>query len=102
MSEFVRLAAITELPAANEAKEFQCGDRMVCVANLDGQYYAIDNECAHNGGPLGQGVVFNGRVVCPWHAWSFDLKTGEIAPGRPGVPSYELKIDGSEVLVKMS
>src|SRR2546427_7356751 len=44
--------------------------------NVDGTYYAINNSCAHRGGPLGEGEL-DGRVVtCPWHAWRWDVTTG--------------------------
>ena len=101
MSDFVKLAARSDLPARNQAKEFQCGDKMICVANVDGQMLAVDNTCAHVGGPLGQGVVHKGKIVCPWHGWAYDLKTGELAPGKPGVEPYELKVEGEEVLIKL-
>jgi nitrite reductase (NADH) small subunit len=97
---FIKLTSTSNLPARNEAKEFPCGERMICVANLEGRFYALDNECVHNGGPLGEGVVFDGKIVCPWHAWAYDLKTGELAPGRPGVKPYALKVEGSDVLIE--
>jgi nitrite reductase (NADH) small subunit len=98
---FIKITSTSDLPARNEAKEFACGERMICVANLEGEYYALDNECVHNGGPLGQGVVHDGKIVCPWHAWVYDLKTGEIAPGRPGVKAYALKVERSDVMVEL-
>jgi nitrite reductase (NADH) small subunit len=97
---FIKLTTTSGLPAQNEAKEFPCGERLICVANLEGEYYALDNECVHSGGPLGQGVVHDGKIVCPWHAWAYDLKTGEIAPGRPGVKPYALKVEGTDVLIE--
>lgn len=62
--------------------------------------YALDNVCPHRGGPLGEGALDGDEVICPWHAWSFDLKTGAClaAPDiRQGV--YAVKIEGDEVLV---
>jgi nitrite reductase (NADH) small subunit len=52
---FVKLAAQSELPATNQAKEFPCGDKLICVANVNGEISAMDNVCLHHGGPLGQG-----------------------------------------------
>jgi nitrite reductase (NADH) small subunit len=101
MPDFVKLAAVSDLPVRNQAKEFQCGDKMICVANMNGQFFALDNTCAHVGGPLGQGIVHKGKIVCPWHGWAYDLKTGELAPGKPGVEPYELKVEGEEVLIKL-
>jgi nitrite reductase/ring-hydroxylating ferredoxin subunit len=100
MSDFVKLGALSDLPAPNEAKEIPCGGKMICVANVDGQFFALDNTCLHLGGPLGEGVVDKGKIVCPWHGWAYDLKTGELAPGRPGVKAYPLKIENGDVLIE--
>lgn len=102
MSEFHKLTTISELPPAGEAREFNCDGHTVCIANENGQYSAMDNVCAHRGGPLGQGVVEQGKIVCPWHGWQFDLKTGKSEQSATlGVDVYELKIEGEDVLVKV-
>jgi nitrite reductase (NADH) small subunit len=97
---FVKIAAQSELPGANEAKEFPCGDKTICVANVNGEISAMDNVCLHRGGPLGQGVISGGKVVCPWHGWEWDPKTGEA--GAPGakVAVYPVKIEGGDVLIE--
>ena len=98
---FTKLATIPDLPGPNEAKEIPCGEKMICVANVNGQFLAVDNVCVHLGGPLGEGVVDKGRIVCPWHGWAYDLKTGELAPGKAGVKPYPLKIEGQDVLIDL-
>ena len=72
---------VRTLPADGEAKEFTLGEKVVCIANLGGEYSALDNVCAHQGGPLGMGVVLDGKVVCPWHGFEYNIKTG-VHPGR--------------------
>jgi len=62
---FTKLATQSELPAPNEAKEFTCGNKEICIANTNGTYSAMDNVCLHQGGPLGQGTIEKGKVVCP-------------------------------------
>jgi len=57
-----------------------CGDTTVAVTHFDGQYAALDNECPHQGGPLGEGSIETGLLRCPWHGWDFDPLTGE-TPG---------------------
>ena len=76
MANFVKIAAKSELPSTGEAREFACGDKMICVANIDGTLTAMDNVCLHRGGPLGQGVADGGKVICPWHGWSYDVRSG--------------------------
>jgi len=99
---FIKLASQSELPPANEAKEFPCGDKVICVANVNGTITAMDNVCLHRGGPLGQGVIEKGKVVCPWHGWEWDPHTGQ-AGYNPNVKVavYPLKIENGEVLVEI-
>ena len=103
MADFQKLTTTSELPPPGEAREFTLGARAVCVANENGKFFAMDNVCAHRGGPLGQGIVEEGKVVCPWHGWQFDLLTGKSEQSPTlGVSIYELKIEGQDVLVKLS
>jgi nitrite reductase (NADH) small subunit len=99
---FVRLASQSELPPKGEAKEFSLGDKMICVANVDGAITAMDNVCLHVGGPLGQGVIEGGKLVCPWHGWQYDPKTGQ-AGHNPNakLAVYPIKIENGEVLVEL-
>jgi nitrite reductase (NADH) small subunit len=102
MSEFVRICSRAELPQEGLAKEFSVEGRSLCVANFDGVIRATDNECPHNGGPLSEGQVEGGKIVCPWHAWAFDPVTGEAAHfPEAKVQVYELNIRNSDVLVKL-
>ena len=100
MPDFTKLTTASELPAADEAKEFPCGAKTICVANFNGNYSAMDNVCLHRGGPLGQGMIEGGKVVCPWHGWQWDLKTGEAAQNPSAkVAVYPLKIENGDVLI---
>ena len=102
MGEFVRICGRGELPPNGEAREFPAGPRMVCVANVGGEICALDNVCPHRGGPLGQGIIENGKIVCPWHAFAFDVKTGELDHDpREKIAVYEVKIQGDDVLVNL-
>jgi nitrite reductase/ring-hydroxylating ferredoxin subunit len=102
MPNFIKLTTQSELPATDEAKEFPCGDKTICVANVNETYSAMDNVCLHRGGPLGEGMIENGKVVCPWHGWAWDPKTGEAAHNANAkVVVYPLKIDDGDVLVEM-
>ena len=98
----VKIAIQSELPALNEAKEFPCGDKTICVANVNGAYSAMDNVCLHQGGPLGEGTIENGKVVCPLHGWAYDPKTGEATHNaRAKVAVYPLKIENGDVLIEV-
>jgi nitrite reductase (NADH) small subunit len=102
MAEFQRVMGVSDLPAAEEAREVVCGGRLLCIANSGGELSAMDNVCPHRGGPLGQGIVEDGKIVCPWHAWAFDMKTGAAAHTTLAkVQVYEIKVAGDDVLVKL-
>jgi len=97
---FVKLTTTSELPGLNTVKEFPCGDKVICVANVNGTCYAMDNVCLHRGGPLGDGVILNGKVVCPWHGWEWDPVTGA-HDANTKVAVYPLKIEKGEVLIEV-
>lgn len=101
MAQWIKIGTVSELPAMNEAREFPVGKKTICVANADGEFSAMDNMCRHHGGPLGQGVVLNGKVVCPWHGWEYDAKTGACRFGAEfAVPIYPIRTEGEDVLVE--
>ncbi len=54
---------------------------------------AVDDSCPHQGASLGEGSVFQGNVICPWHSWAFDLETGA-CPNAPSirVRSYPVRV----------
>jgi nitrite reductase (NADH) small subunit len=102
MSDFVKLTTNSELPRNNEAKEFTVGDKVICVANVNGAITAIDNVCLHRGGPLGQGMIHEGKVVCPWHGWQWDPQTGEAVHNPTAkLTVYPLKMENGEVMIKV-
>lgn len=47
------------------------------VANVDGHVYAFDDACRHEGGPLSSGVLIDDTVTCPWHGWTYQLRSGK-------------------------
>ena len=92
-----------ELPAPGELRAFVVEGRELCVANDGGRLVAIDNRCPHRGGPLAEGWLEDGKVLCPWHAWTFDLKTGvaEHAADEK-VAVYRIEEQDGAVLVKLT
>ena len=95
----IKIATQSELPSLNEAKEFSCGNKTICVANVAGDYRAMENVCLHRGGPLGQGMVEGEKVICPWHAWAWDTKTGQASQNSSmKIAVYPLKIENGDVL----
>lgn len=97
----VRIGSIADLPAEGHAKEFLCDGKGVCVARVDGQLAALDNVCPHRGGPLSDGVIMDGKLVCPWHGWQFDPKTGQsVQVPDTAVDRYEISVEGEDVFLE--
>ena len=102
MSAFTKLTSQSELPAENHAKEFPCSGKVICVANVNGTISAMENVCLHRGGPLGQGSIQGGKVVCPWHGWQWDPQTGQ-AVHNPNakLAVYPVKIENGDVMIEI-
>lgn len=102
MSGFVRICSQSELPRVGQIREFVVGDRSFCVANVDGAICVLDGVCPHEGGPLGEGTLEDGRVVCPWHAYAFDVRTG-VAEDDPDVRAevFEAAVEDGELRARL-
>lgn len=73
---WIRLAPAHQLPPHHAA----CADvdgRAIAIFHTGEGFYAVDNDCLHMGGPLCEGAVDGTVVTCPWHAWRYDLRTGD-------------------------
>jgi nitrite reductase (NADH) small subunit len=102
MSQFVRICSQSELPAAGQVGEFTVNGRPLCVANVGGNVSVLNGVCPHEEGPLGEGSIEGGRVVCPWHGYSYDPKTG-LSSEDPDlkVEVYESVVENGELRAKL-
>jgi nitrite reductase/ring-hydroxylating ferredoxin subunit len=101
MSEFVRALAASEV-APGQCVEVSVAGKPVALYNVAGTFYATSNTCIHRGGPLGQGALDGAVVLCPWHAWSWDVTTGEnTANPELKIPTYPVKVEDGQVLVQV-
>jgi NAD(P)H-dependent nitrite reductase small subunit len=98
MPTFIRACDASDV-APGTGKQLAVGGKDVAVFNVGGTFYAVDNTCPHRGGPLAEGEIEGCAVTCPWHAWTFDLKTGESMTDELTVACYEVKVEGGAVLV---
>src|SRR5437660_6485345 len=98
----VKVAFQCELPPEGENKKFDFGDKIICVAKVNGVISAIRQVGLNRGGPLGQGTIEGDKLVCPWHGWQWDPKTGEAAHNAAAkVAVYPVKIEDEDVLVEL-
>jgi nitrite reductase/ring-hydroxylating ferredoxin subunit len=98
---FVKVAETKDIQPSNLKAVDVAGER-VCIVNVEGKYYALGNVCTHVGGPLDEGTLEGYEVECPWHGSKFDVRTGEPTkpPARQPVPTYEVKIQDNNILVR--
>ncbi len=100
MARWVRVCGVSEAPAAGQAMEADAAGVGVCLANVNGELSALDNWCPHRRGPLGQGWVQGESVVCPWHSWTFNVRTGVAEfPVHERVVVFPVLVVGEDVLV---
>jgi nitrite reductase (NADH) small subunit len=96
---FVKVGSLSYLPPGS-VTEVTLGETSYAVCNVDGQLHALAGICPHAGGPLGQGNVEDNMVVCPWHAWAYDCRTGE-NDFDPAIrlDCFSVKSDGDDILI---
>jgi 3-phenylpropionate/trans-cinnamate dioxygenase ferredoxin subunit len=98
---FERVATKADVPEG-AVRVFAVGGRSIALAHVaGGDFYAIDNLCTHDNGPLGEGTLVGGTVECPRHGARFDVKTGAVRalPAVRPVRAYVVQVDGDEVSV---
>ena len=100
MAEWITVARTGDVPEGEMVGASADGCELL-VANVGGTYRAIGSVCTHMGGPLAQGQLSDGVVICPWHHGRFDLETGEavMPPPIEDEPVYEVRIEGDEIQV---
>ncbi len=102
MGTKIKLCALGEVPRENSVSEMTADGRKLCVANVGGKLHAMENDCPHRLGPLGEGTVEDGLVLCPWHAWGFNPATGECRESpQAKVKTYVVEVAGEDVMVEL-
>ena len=78
------------------------GASSYAICNVDGEIHALDGFCPHAGGPLGQGALHGSILVCPWHAWEYDCRTGTCAfNDEVRVEKFGVRIEGDDILIEI-
>ena len=98
----VRVAAEAEL-AEGAARVVQAGARAIALFRVGGRCYATQNACPHQGGPLGEGRLRDHVVTCPFHGWTFDVRTGANArnPRLRGLECFPVTLENGEVFIEV-
>jgi 3-phenylpropionate/trans-cinnamate dioxygenase ferredoxin subunit len=103
MAEFVRVAKVSDFPDPGKML-VEVEDRLVALFKVQGQFFALDDVCTHDGGPLAEGKLEDHTIACPRHGAKFDIRTGQALtmPATQPTSAHEVKVVGGDVLVKLS
>jgi 3-phenylpropionate/trans-cinnamate dioxygenase ferredoxin subunit len=103
MPTFVKVTTGGELPPGSK-KLTEVDGRPIAVFNVDGSFYAIDDVCSHDGGPLAEGELSGCEIMCPRHGARFDVRTGKALcmPAIEPVAVHSTQVRGDDVYVALS
>ena len=97
---FVTVAKVGEIPEGGR-KIVRLDDQPVAIFHLDDGYYAIDDVCTHDGGPVAEGALDGQVIECPRHGARFDVKSGAVLclPATAPIPTYMVRVEGDDIKV---
>ena len=86
-----------------EGREFEiAGERIAVFRTRSGDIFAVQAYCPHKAGPLADGLLGGGTLICPLHSWKFDLATGEALNGDCGLKTYPVRLDeGNRIVITL-
>jgi 3-phenylpropionate/trans-cinnamate dioxygenase ferredoxin subunit len=102
MSSFIKVATRGELPRGGK-KLAEVDGRAIAVFNVDDKFYAIDDVCTHDGGPLAEGELIGCEIECPRHGARFDVRTGRplCMPAIESVAVHAVELRGEDIYVAL-
>jgi len=102
LSDFAAVGHVGDFEAGR-GKMVVVNGRHVALFRLGDEFYALDNMCLHRGGPLCEGFIENSVVTCPWHGWSYEIKTGTMVQDpRVGVSKHDVRVDGTLISIRLA
>ena len=102
MADFVTVARVDELPPGT-VKTVHAGEDDVALANVEGEFCAVQGACLHLQGPLGEGHLEGQWLHCPWHGWTYDVRSGlNDFDHTIQLGTFEVRVEGDEVQVRPS
>lgn len=101
LKQEVCLGPVDAIPLG-QGRAYQVGTHSIAVFRLrGGKLKAIQNECPHRGGPLSEGIIGAGSVLCPFHAWKFELANGECHTEPCTIRTYSVHEENGELFLKL-
>jgi len=101
MADWVTVAAVGEL-APGGCKVADVDGAAIAVFNINGEYFAIEDVCTHDGGELANGQLDGDQIICPRHGARFCVRTGEAlsAPAYEPTATFPVRIDNGAIQVR--
>ncbi|MGO8947334.1 MAG: Rieske (2Fe-2S) protein [Ktedonobacterales bacterium] len=101
MRRFVRVADLGQVTPGRLLR-VEVSGRLLCLANVAGTIFAMDDDCTHISGPLDRGELEDHILTCPVHLAQFDVRTGKVVrgPARDDLPIYRVRMEGNDILVE--
>ncbi len=103
MSTYIKASTVDEIPKGTKST-VTVGGKKIAIANIDGNFFAIDDECTHKACSLGSsGFLDGGAIVCGCHGAQFDVATGKALtlPATVDVATYETKVEGQDIFIRV-
>ena len=101
MAEYVNVGKASDFPSG-QARVVVVKGRRVALCNVDGSFFAVDDTCTHDDGPLGEGTLEGFAIQCPRHGARFDVRTGAVLrmPAAFPIRSYKTRVENGQVQVE--
>jgi len=105
MSEFYTVARVGDIgPGEMTYVEVGPDEEPVCLINLDGEFYALDDCCTHEEASLSDGEIIGDEIECPMHGGAFDIRTGTPVsfPVVISAKTYRVRVEGDEIQIALT
>ncbi|MBM3262616.1 MAG: non-heme iron oxygenase ferredoxin subunit [candidate division Zixibacteria bacterium] len=102
MGQFIKAAEPGEVQPG-KMKLVEVDRREIALCNVDGQFFAVDNICPHQGAPLCEGELDGNNLWCPWHGASFDVRNGAVLspPAYTPIASFPVRVTAGGVEIEV-
>lgn len=100
MSNWIDVINVADFPP-HTWQVVECNDLSLLVFNIDGEYYAIENMCTHDGGTLADGCLQDDEIICPRHGARFSVRTGAVTqpPAYEDIRTFPVRVHENKVQV---
>lgn len=98
MSDWIEIGAVSDIPRRGARCINTPHGKIAVFRTMEDQVFALENRCAHKGGPLVEGIVHGASVTCPLHNWVYDLETGKAVGADTGqVRTFAVRVTDGRI-----